>query len=131
MTEERFLPIGTVVLLKGGKKELMINCYCIFSDGEAYDKHGKIDVNGRTFDYGGCVYPEGMVTSDQIFAFDHDQIDHIVFMGYQTDKQKGLSQFLNESRAKYDAEMKKEEEQKKAEAEEKNEEQPEEETTEE
>ena len=27
---EKFLPIGTVVLLNGGKKEVMITSYCIF-----------------------------------------------------------------------------------------------------
>ena len=31
---ERFLPIGTVVLLKGGKKELMIISYCIIPAGD-------------------------------------------------------------------------------------------------
>lgn len=29
--EDGFLPIGTVVLLKGGQKELMIQGYCITS----------------------------------------------------------------------------------------------------
>ncbi len=42
--EGKFLPIGTVVLLKGGKRELMINSYCIVPSGDAYDKNGKIDV---------------------------------------------------------------------------------------
>ena len=91
---ERFLPIGTVVLLKGGKKELMIISYCIIPSGEAYDKNGKIDVKDTMFDYGACVYPEGMITSDQLFAFNHGQIDKIVFKGYETDKQKEISRIL-------------------------------------
>ena len=42
MENEKYLPIGTVVLLKGGKKELMIIGYCILPDGaEGYDKNGK------------------------------------------------------------------------------------------
>ena len=41
--EERFLPIGTVVILKGGKRELMIMSYCIMPSGDVYDKSGKID----------------------------------------------------------------------------------------
>ena len=32
--EEKFLPVGSVVLLKGGKKELMITSYLIFPTGE-------------------------------------------------------------------------------------------------
>lgn len=93
--EERFLPIGTVVLLKGGKRELMITSYCIIPNGEVYDKSGKVDAQGVMFDYGACFYPEGMVTSDQIFAFNHDQIERICFKGYVTDKYFEISKVLN------------------------------------
>ena len=93
--EERFLPIGTVVLLKGWKRELMITSYCIIPNGEVYDKNGKVDATGKMFDYGACFYPEGLVTSDQLFAFNHNQIDRICFKGYETDKQKEISKVLN------------------------------------
>ena len=73
--ENKFLPIGTVVLLKGGKRELMITSYCIMPNGDVYDKNGKVDVTGQIFDYGACFYPEGMITSDQLFAFNHEQIE--------------------------------------------------------
>lgn len=96
---EKFLPIGTVVLLKGGKKELMIMGYCIIPGNEAYDKTGKVDVSNRVFDYGGCVYPEGMITSNQLFAFNHEQIERVSFVGYQTDNQKELSKLLNGARS--------------------------------
>ena len=92
---ERFLPIGTVVLLKGGKRELMITSYCIMPSGDVYDKTGKIDVAGQMYDYGACFYPEGMITSDQLFAFNHDQIDKVCFVGYVTDNQKEVSKVLN------------------------------------
>ena len=92
---ERFLPIGTVVLLKGGKKELMIMSYCIMPSGDVYDKNGKVEVGeDAMFDYGGCVYPEGMLTSDQLFAFNHNQIEKVCYMGYVTDKQKDISKIL-------------------------------------
>lgn len=93
--EERFLPIGTVVILKGGKRELMIMSYCIMPSGDVYDKSGKIDAAGKMFDYGACFYPEGMVTSDQLFAFNHDQIERICFKGYVTDNYKEISKVLN------------------------------------
>ena len=93
--EERFLPIGTVVLLKGGKRELMITSYCIMPSGDVYDKNGKVDAQGKMFDYGACFYPEGMVTSDQLFAFNHDQIEKICFKGYVTDNYKEISKVLN------------------------------------
>ena len=91
---EKFLPIGTVVVLKGGKKELMIMSYCIIPTGEAYDKSGKVDIQNKMYDYGACTYPEGMITSDQLFAFNHENIEKIVFTGYQTEGQKEISKFL-------------------------------------
>ena len=91
---EKFLPIGTVVLLKGGKKELMIISYCIIPAGDVYDKNGKVEMEETMFDYGGCVYPEGMITSDQLFAFNHDQIEKVCYMGYETDNQKEISKIL-------------------------------------
>ena len=91
----KFLPIGTVVLLKGGKKELMIMSYCVFPTGEAYDKNGKTNVDGMMFDYGGCFYPEGMVKSDQLFVFNHDQIDRVCFKGYVTESYSEISDKLN------------------------------------
>lgn len=92
---KKFLPIGTVVLLKGGTKELMIISYCIFPAGEVYDKNGPVEDVGETmFEYGGCVYPEGMVTSDQLYAFNHDQIEKVLYRGYDTDKQKTISTVL-------------------------------------
>lgn len=93
--EEKFLPIGTVVLLKGGKRELMITSYCIMPSGDVYDKNGKVDAAGKMFDYGACFYPEGMITSDQLFAFNHEQIDRICFKGYETEKQTEISKVLN------------------------------------
>ena len=96
-TEERFLPIGSVVLLKGGKRELMITSYCIMPNGEVYDKNGKVDLKEPTmFEYGACFYPEGMLTSDQLFAFNHNQIERVCFKGYVTDAQKEISNILNQ-----------------------------------
>ena len=93
---ERFLPIGSVVILKGGKRELMIMSYCIMPNGgEVYDKNGKVENAPKMFDYGGCFYPEGMVTSDQVFAFNHDQIERVCFTGYVTDRYKEISEVLN------------------------------------
>ena len=91
---DKFLPIGSVVLLKGGKRELMITSYCIMPTGEVYDKNGQVEVNGQIYDYGACFYPEGMITSDQVFAFNHDRIDRICFRGYETENQKEISEIL-------------------------------------
>jgi hypothetical protein len=93
--EDKYLPVGTVVLLKGGKKELMINSFCVVPQGVAYGKEGKVELEkGQMFDYGACPYPEGMVTSDQAFVFNHDQIERICFKGYETEQSKQMSEFL-------------------------------------
>ena len=47
--QEKYLPIGTVVLLKGGSKRVMITGFCSVDGNES-------DV---IYDYNGCVYPEG------------------------------------------------------------------------
>lgn len=99
--KERFLPIGTVVMLNGGKKEVMITSYCIFPTNGTV-KDGKEIVNEKKmYEYGGCIYPEGMINSNLICAFNHDQIAEVLYMGYETDKQKELSKVMNDGYEKY------------------------------
>lgn len=95
---KKFLPIGTIVLLKGGKRELMITSYCVVPNGDVYDKTGKVeDIKRNLYDYGACLYPEGMIVSDQTFVFNHNQIERVCYMGYETEKQKDLSTTLNKN----------------------------------
>lgn len=94
MDKEKFLPIGTVVLLKNGTKPLMIVSYCIMPGGDVYDKEGKVETPVGVLDYGACSYPEGIVRSDEIYGFNHDKIDKVLFMGYETDAQKEISKVL-------------------------------------
>lgn len=75
---EKFLPIGTVVMLKGGKKRLMITGFCML------DKNN----SNKMYDYCGCLYPEGMVSSDQTALFDHSQIEKIYYVGLQDEEEK-------------------------------------------
>ena len=66
------LPIGSVVLLKGGEKTLMI---C-----------GRVSCRGdeeRIYDYVGCYFPEGVIDSDTLFFFDQDAIEGVYFIGCQ------------------------------------------------
>ena len=61
---KRFLPIGTVVMLNGGSKRLMVAGYLARTEE-------------RTFDYFGLLYPEGMIDPDKPLLFDHSQISQI------------------------------------------------------
>ena len=81
----KFLPVGTVVRLKDAKKDIMITGFCPVSN----DSH-------LTFDYSACFYPEGIVTSDVNFLFNHEQIETILFKGYINDEEINFKQKLNE-----------------------------------
>lgn len=70
---DRVLPIGTVVLLKGAEKRLMI---------VGYQRMNATDPD-KVFDYCGCLFPEGFMTPSEAAVFDHSQIDRIIFMGLQ------------------------------------------------
>ena len=83
--KEKYLPIGTVVLLKGGKKRAMITGFC----SVAQENQEKI------YDYSGCVYPEGYLSSNQVCLFDHDQIDKIFFLGYEDEEERAFKDKLN------------------------------------
>lgn len=94
--KERFLPIGTVVLLKGAKKELMITSYCVFPTGTQIQKDGtETEAKKTIYEYGGCTYPEGIVEANVIHAFNHEDIDKILHMGYETDQYKEFTEILN------------------------------------
>ena len=82
---EKFLPIGTVVLLKGGRKRAMITGFC----SVAQENQEKI------YDYSGCVYPEGYLSSNQVCLFDHDQIEKVFFLGFEDDEEKAFKDKLN------------------------------------
>ena len=86
MNYEKYLPIGTVVMLKGGKKRAMITGFCSIS-GEDRTK---------VFDYSGCLYPEGFISSNQTLLFNHDQIEKIFYLGLSDEEEKQFKQKLNE-----------------------------------
>ena len=70
--KKTYLPLGSVVLLKGGKKRIMIY-------GR---KQGDIKTHIE-YDYVGCLYPEGMINANATFLFNHDDIERIFFLGLQ------------------------------------------------
>lgn len=83
--KDKFLPIGTTVMLKGATTPLTIISYCVFP------KTKKEEI----YEYGGCPYPHGVLDPDEVHAFNHEQIDSILHMGYETEASKELSRILN------------------------------------
>ncbi|MBQ6966543.1 MAG: DUF4176 domain-containing protein [Lachnospiraceae bacterium] len=69
---ENLLPIGSVVLLKGGQRKLMITGR-ILSDQKMEE----------IYDYVGVIYPIGLTGDEGQFFFNDDAIEQIFFIGFQ------------------------------------------------
>ena len=90
----KYLPIGTVVILKEGKKRLMITGFCPTADSDGEKK---------IFDYCGVIFPEGMITTKSMLLFNHNQIKKIFHMGLYNDEEamelkQRLKKLVNEKK---------------------------------
>ena len=79
-------PIGSVVLLKGAFKKLMIIGYYSMDEGK-----------NVIYDYAACLYPEGLLTSSQTFLFNHSQIDKVFFEGYRNEEYNKFVEKMDET----------------------------------
>lgn len=73
---KNLLPVGSVVLLKGGEKRIMV---C-----------GRIQANsadGKIYDYSACYYPEGIIDPAGMFFFNADSIERVYFIGFQDEEE--------------------------------------------
>ncbi len=86
MNLNKYLPIGTVVMLKEGTKRIMITGFCCVSD----------DDKEKVYDYVGCLYPEGFLTSSNNLLFDHNQIEKVYHLGLQDEEEKEFKEKLKE-----------------------------------
>jgi len=83
---EKYLPIGTVVMLKEATKRLMISGFCSIEEGE----------EEKIWDYSGCIYPEGFLSATQTALFDHEQIEKIFHMGLVDDEERKFKRKIQE-----------------------------------
>ena len=93
---EKYLPIGTVVLLKGGRKRAMITGFCSVAQEDP----------NKIYDYSGCIYPEGYLSSNQVCLFDHDQIEKIYFVGFEDEEETTFKDRLNKIISQMDEDSK-------------------------
>lgn len=70
-----YLPLGSLVLVKGNVRKTLV-----IARGLATAIGGGVFY----FDYGGCIYPEGL-TGDQILYFNHKDIAKVIHEGYKDD----------------------------------------------
>lgn len=87
MKYEKFLPIGSVVMLKGGEKRVMVIGYLPMPDDDDLDK---------IYDYVGCIYPEGLISTDEILVFNHDQVDKVYSIGYKDEEEEKFQESIKE-----------------------------------
>ncbi|MEH7013499.1 DUF4176 domain-containing protein [Neobacillus niacini] len=73
---EKYLPIGSVVQLQGGTKRVMI-----------YGRNQQQIDTDQVWDYIACLYPEGNISEEYMYLFNHEQIDKVYFVGFQDEEE--------------------------------------------
>lgn len=89
MDIKNLLPIGSIVLLIGGEKKIMI------SGIKQTNQNGE----GEEYDYLGVLYLEGNIGEPFQYLFNHDDIKEIFFRGYEDEERK---KFLSKLEAYYE-----------------------------
>ena len=81
---KNLLPIGSVIMIKGGVKQLMITGIKVSTE----------DQPETFYDYIGVFYPEGYIGTQSCFLFNHDDINDVVFKGYNNPEREDFIEFL-------------------------------------
>ena len=76
MNIKELLPVGSVVLLKDGEKRLMINGIMQTDAGGS----------GKEYDYLAVLYPEGHIGEEFQYLFNHDDINEVLFRGFEDEE---------------------------------------------
>lgn len=69
------LPVGSVVRLRDARKCLMIFGVCQTNNGD-----------GKLYDYIGVLWPEGNIGNEAQILFNHEDIEEIIFSGFNNDE---------------------------------------------
>ncbi|HEM3462563.1 TPA: DUF4176 domain-containing protein [Streptococcus suis] len=85
---EEILPLGSVVTLRNGDgTELVIIARAsivVENDEEIY------------YDYGAVLIPQGMMTPDNVFFFNRENVQEIKFRGYENNDEKLFAKQYNQ-----------------------------------
>ncbi|MFC0237251.1 DUF4176 domain-containing protein [Fictibacillus phosphorivorans] len=88
MKNQNLLPNGSIVLLTGANKKLMIygRKQLVISDEEI------------EYDYISVPYPEGHINEEHTYVFNHSDIEKIIFRGYENEEEFDFQAVLNTSK---------------------------------
>ena len=92
---EKYLPIGTVVLLQGAVKKVMITGFASMSP----------DTGERVFYDSGCPYPDVFFDYNQVCVFDHSQIKEIVYVGLENEEESEFKKAMVEKLAQMNSQQ--------------------------
>lgn len=80
-----YLPLGSIVILRGGTQKVVVNARGLLT----------LQTNPPSFfDYGGSIYPQGII-GDQILYFNHEDIIKVVFEGYHDEDDALMVENIN------------------------------------
>lgn len=85
MRIDELLPIGSIIWLKEAQKALMIFGV----------KQSNMDT-GEEYDYIGVLYPEGNMGTESQFLFQHEDIERVVFRGFEDEQRTEFIENLKE-----------------------------------
>lgn len=83
---KELLPCGSVIMLKGGVKKLMVIGIKVATDEQPE----------KFYDYIGVLYPEGYIGAQSCFLFNHDDINDVIFVGYSNPERADFMDFIEE-----------------------------------
>ena len=89
-----YLPLGSIVIVKGGVRKVLIIARGIGS---------KFNGKNQFFDYGACLYPEGLI-GDNLMFFNHADIAKTIFSGFSNEEDEMMVQNINDWVAKTEVE---------------------------
>lgn len=83
------LSLGSVVILKEGDgTELMV-----ITRGALVEQNGQV----AYFDYGSVTIPQGMSTPDQVYFFNRENVEQVIFEGYVNEEEKVFASQYDEN----------------------------------
>lgn len=82
----KLLPLGSLVLVKGTVKKVMI-----IARGLAVNEKEGLKV----YDYGAVTYPEGMI-GENILNFDREAVEEVLHEGYADEEEERMTANLEE-----------------------------------
>ena len=86
---KKLVPAGSIVLLKKAVKKLIV--IGIMQQKNTEQAEGVPAV----YDYIGVPYPEGYIGPNSAFLFNHEDIDRVVFTGYEDEEREGFIEVLS------------------------------------